>query len=973
MARPQVSIRLATDGKAQVSRDFVEIGDSGSASARRIKDAFERDATAAERAIDKLAKTQQRLAAVSSTPVQQRIGQWVGIGPDQSGAARASAAALATEMDRAEREARQLIAAIDPLAAAQQRYAAQTQRAVALLKVGALDKQRYNQLIIAEKQALDAATQAQLRHGRSAGAMRAGFSQLSFQVGDVTQQMAMGVPASRIWIQQSGQVIQALQLMGGQGNAFLKFLGGPWGMAIATGTVALSPFIGKLFETKDGIAELVAKMKEEAAQAYLNVQAEDRFARSAEGVAKAIRDSTKARQESVASEKSAAERANIAAKANLNEEISIRRRTQALLAETLRQAQVAEQVAARVPGADGAATDASVRLSERAAEIRRQLKKQGTLIADARAELEASRVDLAVEVGKRRADPIARLNKQYDDEVRAAKKASTATLELTNAMAEQIKMIEKRRAAALKAAQATSSSANRESGREVTASEAAAIARAAGLQVNSSNRSFGQQKALYDKWIADGRPKDNPVAPPGSSAHEGARGRWALDIQFGKGVTPDLLRKVFAAQGVSLTKVLKERGHFHAEGSRSGAAGAESAAETAAAKAVVLQNAFEERRDRLNEELLRAEGEAVVGWRGQSEAAQKQAMADRQKLDRAIQNDVEEGKLTQAQADELKLVTERVAKQRLANIAFQDRLQAMQQTDATLAQEAQFRIDGLEFQDSIVRTAGEHRQVQLEILDLVYEEKKRHLEYLKAQAELNGATEEAARIQAQINELPNQKARQEATARLGTKGPLEQWGDQVPQNAAELNEAMDGLKVQGLNGLVDVLVSAKDGWEAMRNTAINALQQITAELIRMAAMKFLFNILGMAAGGGGGAGGVGGDFASSLLAGNTAIPVPGSAVGSHYFGGGLTWVGEHGKELVSLPRGSRITPAAESSRMAAGMRAAANTNRPAGDTYNIRVAVAGGGGTRQENRRTGMQIAGGVHEGLARRAKKALA
>jgi hypothetical protein len=133
-----------------------------------------------------------------------------------------------------------------------------------------------------------------------------------------------------------------------------------------------------------------------------------------------------------------------------------------------------------------------------------------------------------------------------------------------------VRLLNQKRDAEIKAYQDSqrSSSANRQSGREVSSAEAASIARAAGLQVNSASRSYAQQKSLYDAWVAAGMPADNPVAKPGSSAHEGARGRWALDIQLEPGVTPELLRKVFSAQGISLSKVFLERGHYHIEGSR---------------------------------------------------------------------------------------------------------------------------------------------------------------------------------------------------------------------------------------------------------------------------------------------------------------------------------------------------------------------------------------------------------------------
>src|SRR3546814_20413841 len=36
--------------------------------------------------------------------------------------------------------------------------------------------------------------------------------------------------------------------------------------------------------------------------------------------------------------------------------------------------------------------------------------------------------------------------------------------------------------------------------------------------------------------------------------------------------------------------------------------------------------------------------------------------------------------------------------------------------------------------------------------------------------------------------------------------------------------------------------------------------------------------------------------------------VPGNANGTSFWGGGLSWVGERGPDLVDLPRGARVTP-----------------------------------------------------------------
>ena len=92
---------------------------------------------------------------------------------------------------------------------------------------------------------------------RSSGAARAGMQQLSYQVGDVTQQFALGINPMTIFAQQSGQVAQAVALMGSsaQGSAtkfgkFASFLGGPWGAAIIGATSIAGVLISSLYNAE---------------------------------------------------------------------------------------------------------------------------------------------------------------------------------------------------------------------------------------------------------------------------------------------------------------------------------------------------------------------------------------------------------------------------------------------------------------------------------------------------------------------------------------------------------------------------------------------------------------------------------------------------------------------------------------------------------------------------------------------------
>jgi hypothetical protein len=108
---------------------------------------------------------------------------------------------------------------------------------------------------------------------RTNGQMQSGMQQLGFQMNDVATQFASGTRPMQIFAQQSGQVIQAVQMMVGGTGRFATFMMGPWGIALTAGVIALTPFIGKLMETvfaankaTGALDELIKKRREERAE-----------------------------------------------------------------------------------------------------------------------------------------------------------------------------------------------------------------------------------------------------------------------------------------------------------------------------------------------------------------------------------------------------------------------------------------------------------------------------------------------------------------------------------------------------------------------------------------------------------------------------------------------------------------------------------------------------------------------------------
>lgn len=116
-------------------------------------------------------------------------------------------------------------------------------------------------------------TAQQQRTSAVSGQTRAGLQQLSYQLNDVAVQYAAGTPPAQIFAQQSGQVAQAVGLIAAESKnttgtlgKMAGFMGGPWGIAITSAAVVLSPFIAKLFDTGDAADTAAAKLRN-AAQA----------------------------------------------------------------------------------------------------------------------------------------------------------------------------------------------------------------------------------------------------------------------------------------------------------------------------------------------------------------------------------------------------------------------------------------------------------------------------------------------------------------------------------------------------------------------------------------------------------------------------------------------------------------------------------------------------------------------------------
>jgi len=203
------------------------------------------------RASAALAKSKpvDRAAANTSTPMQQRLDRQAGTGFNSGvGSARESADAfreLLAQQERMEARTRSLISAIDPAYAAQQRFNLGMREAKELLEAGSLSADRYAQVERALTDELEESTRARDGVTQSLGAQKAGYQQLSYQIGDIASQatsISSFGDAVRVVSQQASQFMGAIGLIVGDGTGE----GGKGGAA------GVSDAIGGMSETLGG-------------------------------------------------------------------------------------------------------------------------------------------------------------------------------------------------------------------------------------------------------------------------------------------------------------------------------------------------------------------------------------------------------------------------------------------------------------------------------------------------------------------------------------------------------------------------------------------------------------------------------------------------------------------------------------------------------------------------------------------------
>lgn len=301
------------------------------------------------------------------------------------------------------------------------------------------------------------------------------------------------------------------------------------------------------------------------------------------------------------------------------------------------------------------------------------------------------------------------------------------------------------------------------------------------------------------------------------------------------------------------------------------------------------------------------------------------------------------------------------------------RIQLLLEERSTQAREDVYRLevldldiqsDMLEIRAALATTAAERRDIELRLLEVATQQERLDIARLKASKSW-ADQEEGRRREVALNE---RMAGERSLILDRTKGPLESYRDSLPQTAAEINEALQVVAVDGLRALEDGILSVIDGTKSLGAAFRDMASQIITDLLRIQIQRGFANILGsvLNIGAAAASGGIGG--AGPIASGT---PIPGSFGG--FASGGFTGFLPE-KRIAGFVHGSEfVMPASAVRRIGLGNLEAMRKGMPVandrgmfhgGDTYNPTINI-NAPMTMRQARETGNQAASTFQRRLA--------
>lgn len=322
---------------------------------------------------------------------------------------------------------------------------------------------------------------------------------------------------------------------------------------------------------------------------------------------------------------------------------------------------------------------------------------------------------------------------------------------------------------------------------------------------------------------------------------------------------------------------------------------------------------------------------------------------------------------SKAQKAELRATTERLAAAEREAVEFGKRVQLEREAQDLAGERNRAEEDGLRAQMDMADTQAERKQLALAMLELEDRYKESLLEAVLASETTSDAEKQRAQVALQALR-DTAGARREGTSRANETA-VERYLREMKRTPEQINEASDGIKIDGLDALNDGLVDAIMGAESLGKMFKNVANQIVADLLRIAVQRSIIEPLAGAlfGGNGGGGGGLFGSLLGGLTGGGSSGGVFGSIsrllsgrAGGGYVGPGQMYrVNEAGVEGFMPNGGGKIIPLGQ-------MNAMRTPTAQGGGTATVRLELSGDIDARIQ------QVSGGVAVEVVRASQPAL-
>lgn len=197
--------------------------------------------------------------------------------------------------------------------------------------------------------------------------------------------------------------------------------------------------------------------------------------------------------------------------------------------------------------------------------------------------------------------------------------------------------------------------------------------------------------------------------------------------------------------------------------------------------------------------------------------------------------------MSEAQVAQLKAEEGSVDALQRKKILDDEQLQRAEDVQALTQGDFDRRKDALQAQLQIAETADERRKIELELLQIAYDQKRQALQNIIDTSKDIAAIENARR---DLVNLKSTFGSDRQAVIQNTRGPMEDFLASLPTTAAKANEALQQLEVEGFNGLIDSVLALSEGVGSATDALLGTVKAFLLGLARMELQKLLASSLG---------------------------------------------------------------------------------------------------------------------------------